>query len=155
MADENYEFQRTLCQVQSVHVFKIPPRSTAGGHRASDWTDELWEGKLTVVQKGSNCTVHLIDRNTGAEFANAPITDGAVERATDSSRYFVLRCVNEATKQKAFIGLAFNERNDAFEFNVALQDFEKSKRQEVWIHHLICSDIFVSDIARILIAVLD
>ncbi len=84
-----------------------------------------------MARQGSECTIYLIDRNSGSEFARAPISDGAVERAVDSSRYFVVRCINPNTKQKAFIGLAFNERNDAFEFNVALQDFDKHKKQEV------------------------
>mmetsp|Transcript_40791 Transcript_40791/g.75510 ORF Transcript_40791/g.75510 Transcript_40791/m.75510 type:complete len:529 (+) Transcript_40791:97-1683(+) len=125
-----HEYASTLCQIAIVHVFKIPPRTTSGGHRATDWTEEVWEGKLSVIQKGAQCTIFLIDRNTNAEFARAPISEGAVERAVDSSRYFVLRCVNQNTQQKAFIGLAFNERNDAFEFNVALQDFDKFKKQE-------------------------
>ena len=128
---EEYEYEQTLCQIPVCHVFRIPPRTSAGGHRATDWTEEVWEGKLSVVQKGSQCTIFLRDRNTNAEFARAPISEGAVERATDSSRYFVLRCVNQTTKQKAFIGLAFNERNDAFEFNVALQDFDKYLKQQV------------------------
>lgn len=119
-----------LCQIANVHVFKIPARSTAGGHRAADWTEGIWEGRLQVIQKGKECNVILIDRNTGAEFARAPIEDGAVERCADSSRYFVLRCVNQLTKQRAFLGLAFSERNDAFEFNVALQDFDKFKANE-------------------------
>lgn len=130
MGDE-FEYEQTLCQIPTVHVFKIPARTNVAGHRASDWTEEVWEGKLSVIQKGKICTIFLIDRATNAEFARAPVDEGAVERATDSSRYYVLRCVNQNTKQKAFIGLAFNERNDAFEFNVALQDFEKYKKQQV------------------------
>ena len=92
----------------------------------------MWEGKLVVKLKGSECTIYLMDRNTNAEFARCPVTDsGAVEKATDSSRYYVIRVVNQNTKQKAFIGLAFNERSDAFEFNAALQDYEKQQKQEV------------------------
>jgi len=148
MAD--FEYEQTLCQVPTVHVFKIPPRTTSGGHRASDWTQEVWEGKLTVIQKGSNCNIFLIDRNTNAEFARAPVNPGAVEKCTDSSRYFVLRCVNQNTQQKAFIGLAFNERNDAFEFNVALQDFEKSLKQQVrsWPHACALPPWLVASVPR-------
>ena len=37
MEDEDYEVERTLCQLPSVHVFKVPVRMTAEGHRAADW----------------------------------------------------------------------------------------------------------------------
>jgi hypothetical protein len=38
-------------------------------------------------------------------------------------RYFVLKIQNAQGKH-AFIGIAFNERNDAFDFNVALSEFK-------------------------------
>ena len=42
----------------------------------------------------------------------------------DSSRYFVLK-ITSPDGRHAFIGLAFNDRNHSFDFNVALQEFEK------------------------------
>lgn len=82
-----------------------------------------------------------------------PVKEGAVERAVDSSRYFVLKIQNAQGKQyitlsslrlslaaymfhqcivatilsgrHAFIGVAFGEREEAFDFNVALQEYEK------------------------------
>ena len=41
----------------------------------------------------------------------------------DSGRYFVLRITNDKGRH-AFIGICFNERNDAFDFNVALAEFK-------------------------------
>lgn len=52
------------------------------------------------------------------------VADGAVERVPDSSRYFVIKIQN-AQGRHAFVGLAFDDRNQAFDFNVALQEFKK------------------------------
>ncbi len=35
--------------------------------------------------------------------------------------------IQNAEGKHAFIGIAFNERNFAFDFNVAMQDFQKEK----------------------------
>ena len=69
-----------------------------------------------------------MDSAKGTIFAVCPVQEGvtAVERCVDSSRYFVLRIENESGRHM-FIGLAFNERNDAFDFNTALQDASKER----------------------------
>jgi hypothetical protein len=54
----------------------------------------------------------------------------AVERTLDSGRYFVLRITNAQDKH-AFIGIAFNERNDAFDFNVTLSEFKNECEREL------------------------
>ena len=77
-------------------MYKIPPKASAGGHKASDWKDQVWSGKLQVVTKGKDCFVKLIAEN-GKLFATAPLRRGgppAVEKVSDSSRYFALRIEN-------------------------------------------------------------
>jgi len=59
--------ERTLCQIRSVHVFKIPPRTSAGGYRASDWKDEVWQGAVKIVQKGLDAAIVLTDPKTGKD----------------------------------------------------------------------------------------
>lgn len=149
------EAERTLCQLPHVHVFRIPVRKSAGkhktthletynsrdfihlvsyfiaeGHRASDWPkDPTWTGKLKIVAKGKVAAIILMDASNQV-FAICQVTDdAAVERTLDSGRYFVLRITN-AQGRHAFIGIAFNERNDAFDFNVALNEFKNELERE-------------------------
>ncbi|CAM9214820.1 unnamed protein product, partial [Phaeothamnion confervicola] len=98
-------------------------------HRAAEMTDKVWTGKLKVVQRGKEAVIFLLKKEDGKPFAMCPVVDGAVERCPDSSRYFALKIQN-AQGRHAFIGLAFNERNDAFDFNVALQEFAKDKERD-------------------------
>ena len=129
--DGDDEYERTLCQLPQCHVFKIPARSTAAGHRAADWpTEPQWTGKVKVVAKGKMAAVFLLNRDDNKVFACCPVTDdAAVERVVDSGRYFVLRITNPQGKH-AFIGIAFNERNDAFDFNVALSEHKASVERQ-------------------------
>jgi hypothetical protein len=121
--------ERVRCTVHDAHVFKLPPRQTAGGWRGADWDQEVWQGTLKVVERGDLTVVLLVNKADGAIFAVCPVKDGAVDRCVDSSRYFVLR-VENAKGQHIFIGLAFNERNDAFDFNVSLEDARREKEAE-------------------------
>lgn len=100
------------------------------GHRASDWPkDPSWSGKLKIVAKGKVAAIILMDDKNNV-FAICQVTDdGAVERTLDSGRYFVLRITNQQGRH-AFIGIAFNERNDAFDFNVALSEFKNEIERE-------------------------
>ena len=137
-ADEVIE--RVRLRVTNAHVFKLPPRPSSGGWRGADWRDKVWQGTLKVVERGDETAVLLVDpdeeRNT---FAVCPIRHDAgvrgtnagngVERCVDSSRYFVLRIQNAAGRHM-YIGLAFNERNDAFDFNTSLEDSRREKEME-------------------------
>jgi hypothetical protein len=65
----------------------------------------------------------LEDPATGSLFAAAPYTAPAtVEPTTDSSRFFALRVQDPSGKQKATLGVGFEERSEAFDFGVALQE---------------------------------
>jgi hypothetical protein len=100
MSDDESDYERTLCQLPQVHVFKIPVRKSAGniwscrlvdniqlnffsldGHRASDWpTDPTWTGKLKIVAKGRKAVIALVDENNKI-FAACPVNDdSAVSR---------------------------------------------------------------------------
>ncbi|KAJ6809590.1 uncharacterized protein M6B38_162220 [Iris pallida] len=128
-------FEHTLLVVREVLVFKIPPRSTSGGYKCGEWlqSDKIWSGRLRVVSRRDRCEIRLEDPGSGDLFAACFVLpgqrEGAVETVLDSSRYFVLR-IEDGTGKHAFVGLGFNERNEAFDFNVALSDHEKHVKRE-------------------------
>ncbi|KAJ6824612.1 uncharacterized protein M6B38_382295 [Iris pallida] len=133
--EEEESFEHTLLVVREVLVFKIPPRSTSGGYKCGEWlqSDKIWSGRLRVVSCRDRCEIRLEDPGSGDLFAACFVLPGqreaAVETVLDSSRYFVLR-IEDGTGKHAFVGLGFNERNEAFDFNVALSDHEKYVKRE-------------------------
>lgn len=123
------DFERQHACIQNVNVFKIPPLQQAQGYICAQWEgNQMWSGRLRVLQKGSEARIVLDDPNTGKEFAVCPLNHpNAVERAVDSSRYFVLRVVNG--ERHAFIGIGMKERNEAFDFNVAMKEAIKAANE--------------------------
>lgn len=100
------------------------------GHRASDWPkDPTWTGKVKIISRGRVCSIILLDNDNKIFAVCYASEDGAVERTLDSGRYFVLRITNQQGRH-AFIGIAFNERNDAFDFNVTLSEFKNEIERE-------------------------
>jgi hypothetical protein len=70
-------------------------------------------------------------QSTGELFVQCPVDEFpgvAVESCSDSSRYFVIRALDEGSGQHAFVGIGFTERTDAFDFNVALSDHFKHEK---------------------------
>eukprot|EP00049_Salpingoeca_infusionum_P024190 m.15114 g.15114 ORF g.15114 m.15114 type:complete len:269 (-) comp6514_c0_seq1:172-978(-) len=120
--------------VRECFVYKLPPRPSNSGYRADKWglSNPLWTGRMKITATDSLCTINLLDPKDGSLFAQAPLRDGevdkVVERVIDSSRYFVLRVENKG--RHAYLGVGFQERADAFDFNMALQDFKKGLTRE-------------------------
>lgn len=53
-------YSSTLFQARLAYVYRIPPRSSIGGYKASEWADPktgdlastaLWKGRLKVVER--------------------------------------------------------------------------------------------------------
>lgn len=140
--------ERVRCTIAHAHVFQLPPRQAASvGWRGADWKEKVWQGNVKVVDRNDLTAVLLVQKQKGSDitnngnningtngrdsiFAVCPIKDGAVERCVDSSRYFVLRIENQNGRH-TFIGVAFNERNDAFDFNTALEDARREREFEL------------------------
>lgn len=123
--------ERLRVVIKNAHVFKLPTRQTVSvGWRGADWKEKVWQGTIKVVDRVNITAVLLVEPNNGCIFAVCPLKDGSIERCVDSSRYFVLRIENAANRHM-FIGVAFNERNDAFDFNTALEDARREKQAEL------------------------
>lgn len=130
--------QRILFIATSVHVYNIPPLASTKGYTAATWTEDpkrhIITCRLRVIetalpQAGGDDKVKtdviLEDPSSGQLFAAAPYTTPAiVEPALDSSRFFALR-VQDPSGRKATLGIGFEERSEAFDFGVALQDARK------------------------------
>ena len=93
-------------------MYQIPPSSTHQGHRADSWNVDKWlrAVKVKVTSRGQKGTIKLEDKDSGELFAECPLPNDApvataVEPVIDSSRYFVLRVVDETTGRHAFLGL--------------------------------------------------
>ncbi|KAM4703382.1 adaptin ear-binding coat-associated protein 1 [Rhinophrynus dorsalis] len=128
------EYESVLCVKPEISVYRIPPRASNRGYRASDWKLDQpdWTGRMRLTSKGKVAFIKLEDKVSGELFAQAPVDQFpgiAVETVTDSSRYFVIR-IQDGNGRSAFIGIGFSDRGDAFDFNVSLQDHFKWVKQE-------------------------
>uniref|UniRef100_A0A8C5RZC3 NECAP endocytosis associated 2 n=1 Tax=Laticauda laticaudata TaxID=8630 RepID=A0A8C5RZC3_LATLA len=131
---EGEDYESVLCVKPEVHVYRVPPRASNRGYRAAEWQldQPAWSGRMRITARGSVAFIKLEDKNSGELFAQASVDQFpgiAVEGVTDSSRYFVIR-VEDGNGRRAFIGIGFVDRGDAFDFNVALQDHFKWVKQQ-------------------------
>ncbi|MCJ1280714.1 hypothetical protein MMC26_000031 [Xylographa opegraphella] len=141
--------QRVLFVSPSVHVYAIPPLTSTKGYLAASWTTpsvhQFPACRLRIVETAIpssstpatstslaptasetlTTTLLLEDPSTGDLFAASPYTTpAAVSPALDSSRFFAVRVVGEGGR-KAVLGIGFEERAEAFDFGVALQEVRK------------------------------
>jgi hypothetical protein len=135
--------QRILHISPKVHIYRIPPINSTKGFAAATWTqnpaDLIFTARLRIVETAIppaasapadtpekvSTTILLEDPKSGQLFAASPYTSPAVvEQALDSSRFFAIRVVGEGG-MKATLGIGFEERPEAFDFGVCLQDVQK------------------------------
>ena len=138
--------ERVLYLTPTVHVYAIPPLTSTKGHNASSWTKppsrQIFTARLRILESSSpsstqkptsaqeksstlTTTILLEDPATNELFAAAPYNSSSVvEAAVDSSRFFAVRVQGEGGR-RAVLGIGFEERSDAFDFGVALQEVRK------------------------------
>jgi adaptin ear-binding coat-associated protein 1/2 len=132
--------QRVLFLAPAVHVYNIPPLASTKGYMAAAWTADgnqrqIFTARTRVIETAYESDennqqlkvdVILEDPSNGQLFAAAPYTSAAiVEPVLDSSRFFAIR-VQDGQGRKAILGIGFEERSEAFDFGVSLQEARKS-----------------------------
>ncbi|KPM46129.1 hypothetical protein AK830_g466 [Neonectria ditissima] len=131
--------QRVLFIANAVHVYNIPPLASNKGHSAAGWTADakrhIFTARLRVVETAYESPTAdaklkvdavLEDASTGQLFAAAPYTAPAiVEPVLDSSRFFALT-VRDPQGRRATLGIGFEERSEAFDLSIALQEARKA-----------------------------
>lgn len=117
---------------------KIPKLTSSTGHRADSWSLDkpALTGKFTLSHYETSNILHIsLLEPSGSLFARCPINlngtppkllDTVVETVLDSSRYFVLLCVDDATKREVRVGIGFRDRTHASDLKGHLQDYVRS-----------------------------
>jgi len=115
--------EQTHFIASKIFVFQVPKLDSADGFKAATWPKTpIWTGQLRVVSRGEKLSVILEHTDKDGLFAECVIhNEKNVEQTTDSSRYFVLR-ISDGKGRNAIIGIGFNDRTQAFDFKVAVQD---------------------------------
>ncbi len=144
-SDESVQAIEQRClSVNEVFVYKVPPLRTASGHRAEDWglANPLFTGLLRIFQADTKLRIALYafkDTSTLMEtdenlvpFCECPIEvkpkgdiTAFVDAVIDSSRYFVIRAKDPKSDRTTMIGVGFREREVAFDFKNALNEYVK------------------------------
>ncbi|WAO92732.1 DUF1681 domain-containing protein [Fusarium falciforme] len=131
--------QRILFVANAVHVYNIPPLTSTKGYSASAWTADpkrhIFTARLRILETAYESPSSenklkvdavLEDASTGQLFAAAPYTAAAVvEPVLDSSRFFALT-VRDPQGRRAVLGIGFEERSEAFDLSIALQEARKA-----------------------------
>ncbi|KAI9883509.1 MAG: translation initiation factor eIF-2B subunit alpha [Watsoniomyces obsoletus] len=139
--------QRVLYVAPNVHVYQIPPLTSSKGYTAAHWTADnnrwqIFTARLRVIEtaladeegkesESPKTDIVLEDPKSGDLFAAAPYTSEAVvQQALDSMRFFAIR-VQDGGGRKATLGIGFEDRSEAFDFGVSLQEVRKAQTSNV------------------------
>ncbi|KAL3953839.1 hypothetical protein ACCO45_011795 [Purpureocillium lilacinum] len=122
--------QRVLFVANTVHVYNIPPLTSMRGHSATAWTADparhIFTAHLrarprrTLKSTSSSKTPPRPPRRSSSP-PRPTRTPSAVEPVVDSSRFFAIT-VRDDQGRKAVLGIGFEDRSDAFDLAVALQE---------------------------------
>ena len=123
--EKEEEFEILKLKDPNVHVFELPPMSSAKGHVASEFQKLIFKGTMKMTVKGDYMFIYFLNPNNTIFIVS--VVDYNYEKfilPTDSSRYFSIRAMNPDGVPNWY-GLAFKQRNPAFDFKKTLMDFKE------------------------------
>ena len=123
--EKEEEFEILKLKDPNVHVFELPPMSTAKGHVTSEFQKLIFKGTMKMTVKGDNMFIYFLNPNNTIFIVS--IVNYNYEKyilPTDSSRYFSIRALNPEGVANWY-GLSFKQRNAAFDFKKTLMDFKE------------------------------
>lgn len=93
----------------------------------------IWEGGIKLTEMNGILSISFISKD-GKVFATSKLPEKvseAVEKTKDSSRGYAVRLTRPDGNGYEWVGVAFRDRNDAFDFGVAINDFAERKLKYV------------------------
>ena len=123
-------FVRVLYECMECNAHKLPPRAHANQYNAEEFDKESVQKVDLCLKTWSYERAAIEIRANGELFAVCPL-DGttsseSVERAVGSSRYFALKVASN-TGKRAYLGISFKERTEAFDFLAGLQEWDERR----------------------------
>lgn len=126
--------ERVVFACREVHVYRVPQSQLVQARfLCQEWEGEhLFTGRCRVVEEEEGQVwIRLEDRLSGELFAESSLDEsGRPRHVVDSCRYFVLQVKDRMTQRKAFLGIGFEQRGEAFDFLASLDDAKRQKMDE-------------------------
>ena len=113
---------------------KVSTQCTLGARNDAGWAASSRLRAASVIAVRCTTSAHSITHSLTWRLLVLGGLGVVFHAAVDSSRYFVLRISDG--KKSAVLGIGFNDRTQAFDFKVAVQDQQKSHKHQTQPAHL-------------------
>lgn len=150
MDPESVDFEQLLLTIRETFIYKPGLRKSASGFVAEDWglDKPLFCGCCRVFQRNETLLIRIYrykhPEQCGPIFGSLDYTSDDIELfceshfsplsshqqsqnffepVVDSSRYFVIICTNEHSKQNIAIGIGFRDRKDSLDVKAIIDEF--------------------------------
>lgn len=143
--EDEFVPHQTLLKMNLCYVYKLPRMYSSTGYFADQWDlpNPICVGSLYINSNMKDeMNIRIFESKSGELFVESPpipvkdIVTGPkqleyyLQRVNDSSRYFVFRVEDKATRRKALLGLGFHERMHSFNFQATIDDYIQQVRRQ-------------------------